>query len=287
MAKKDNHITTFAPETAPPVGNTAPREEEPVLYESEAYGNPQPDEGTKTTVMKPVGIGGPVPIVAPKHNTIQLQPIVVPLAVVPYMTQDSDVLRTDGKAPSYPRDEYSSAVEFDKTEQAAAHKRTSAYKRLFSLGAFVFAALLVAAYLLAYFKPDIHAEFSLAQADVIGMITEWVNAGRPADYFLTVVNCVGAFCAAVVFVVALCGMILGRYGRKTVALFSFFAVAAYVAEIVYRVIRSEFDAQADAALLAMLAVSGVMFVLSVVFAALSVRREDKEEDMLMRHGGEI
>lgn len=286
MAKKDNHITTFAPENTSPVTQPA-TEEEPVLYESEAYGNPQPDEGTKTTVMKPVGIGGPVPIVAPKHNTIQLQPIVVPLAVVPYMTQDSDVLRTDGKTSSYPRDEYAAAVEFDKTEQTAARKRKSAYKRLFSFGAFVFAALLVAAYLLAYFKPSVHAEFSLAQADVIGMITAWVEVGTPVDYFLTIVNCVGALCAAVVFLVTLFGMIFGKYARKTVAVFSFFAAAAYVAEIIYRVIRSEFNAQADAALLAMLAVSAAMFVLSVVFAVVSVKKEDKEEDMLMRHGGEI
>ena len=32
---------------------------------------------------------------------------------------------------------------------------------------------------------------------------------------------------------------------------------------------------------------GVLFILTVVFAAVSVRREDKEEDMLIRHGGEI
>ena len=72
-------------------------EEEKPLFEAEAYGSPQPEAGSDVTVMKQVGIGGPVPIVAPKHNTIQLQPIVVPLAVVPYMTQDSSVLRTEGR----------------------------------------------------------------------------------------------------------------------------------------------------------------------------------------------
>ena len=71
-------------------------EDEP-MFESEAYAAPQPEAGSDVTVLKPVGTGGPVPIVAPKHNTIQLQPIVVPLAVVPYMTQDSNVLRTDGR----------------------------------------------------------------------------------------------------------------------------------------------------------------------------------------------
>ena len=82
-----------------PVENNEPVvfEGDQTLYEAEAYGSPQPEAGSDVTVMKTVGIGGPVPIVAPKHNTIQLQPIVVPLAVVPYMTQDSNVLRTDGR----------------------------------------------------------------------------------------------------------------------------------------------------------------------------------------------
>ena len=283
MAKKDNNITAMAPENS--VGVTD-RTEEPVLYESEAYGNPQPDEGTKTTVMKPVGIGGPVPIVAPKHNTIQLQPIVVPLAVVPYMTQDSDVLRTDGRAPSYPQNEYASAVEFEE-EKAAAKKRTSVYKRLFSLGTFLLSALLIVAYLLGYFKPDIHPEFSLAQADVIGMITTWVQDGTPFDLSLTVITCFCTLCALVVFFVSVFGMVFGKYPRKTLMLFSFAGAAAHAAEIIHQVIAEHFDAQRDAAILAMLAVFGVLFILTVVFAAVSVRREDKEEDMLIRHGGEI
>ena len=62
------------------------------MFESEAYTAPQPEAGSDVTVLKPVGTGGPVPIVAPKHNTVQLQPIVVPLAVVPYMTQEIEAL---------------------------------------------------------------------------------------------------------------------------------------------------------------------------------------------------
>ena len=111
MAKKDkNQEIVFSPDT-----NDVRVDDEP-LFESEAYGTPQPEAGSDVTVMKPVGIGGPVPIVAPKHNTIQLQPIVVPLAVVPYMTQDSNVLRTDGKQQSgyMPSTvEYGDATEFE------------------------------------------------------------------------------------------------------------------------------------------------------------------------------
>ncbi|MCQ2602609.1 MAG: hypothetical protein MJ193_01645, partial [Clostridia bacterium] len=85
MAKKDIKFE-------PPV-----EEQKEETFETEAYGTPEPDKGMDTTVMKPVGMGAPVPVVMPKHNTVQLQPIIVPLAVVPYMTQDSDVLRTDGE----------------------------------------------------------------------------------------------------------------------------------------------------------------------------------------------
>ena len=93
MAKKNN-VQNFVPEQEYVQEDVMLQEE--VLFESEAYGSAQPDAGMGTTVCKPVGIGGPVPIIAPKNSTIQLQPIVVPMAVVPYMSQDCDVLKTEG-----------------------------------------------------------------------------------------------------------------------------------------------------------------------------------------------
>ena len=121
MAKKERIETSFDPEVREEtVSPAAASEEEPkeTLYESEAYGNPRPDTGTRTTVMKTVGVGGPVPIIAPKHNTIQLQPIIVPLAVVPYMSQDSAVLNTEGETTAYAGGSGapSSSVEFDRAK---------------------------------------------------------------------------------------------------------------------------------------------------------------------------
>ena len=89
MAKKNN-VQNFVPEQEIVQEEVAPQQEE-VLFESEAYGNAQPDAGMGTTVCKPMGIGGPIPVVAPKNNTIQLQPIIVPMAVVPYMSTFSGV----------------------------------------------------------------------------------------------------------------------------------------------------------------------------------------------------
>ena len=93
MAKQDN-VQNFVPQQQTMPQPVAYQEE--AVFESEAYGSPQPDAGMGTTVCKPVGIGGPIPIVAPRRTTIQLQPIIVPMAVVPYMSQDNDVLKVDG-----------------------------------------------------------------------------------------------------------------------------------------------------------------------------------------------
>lgn len=283
MAKKDNHVITTAPEQTE-VQQTQPPVEEPVLYESEAYGTPQQDAGATTTVTKPVGVGGPVPIVAPKHNTIQLQPIIVPLAVVPYMTQDSDILRTDGSGTAAQSD-ISSAVEFDRAEQAAARSKSRAalQNRMFSLVMFLLSALMIAAFLTAYYKPEIHAEYSLYQVDVIGQIKFWVEVGEPLDLFLAIVNIAAAAFAAVGFVVSLLGLITGRYARKTFMALTFLSAAAYAAEIIYEVVKKVFDAAWDADILTLLALSGLAFLLSVVFAAVCVRREDREETVLHSH----
>ena len=284
MARKNHHVTTLSPEVteaAPP----APVQEA-ALYESEAYGTPQPDEGATTTVMKPVGIGGPVPIVAPKHNTIQLQPIIVPLAVVPYMTQDTDVLRTDApQDAAYEKN--ATAAEFTAAEHARARKRTAVRKRVFSFVTFVFAALAVAAYIVAYFHPQIHPEYSLAQVDIISLIKKWVETGTPFDYSLTLVNCLAALMLAVSFVASLVGFVAGRFARKTIALSALVALAAYAAELIHQVIAHHFDAEVDWVVLLMLALCGLVFVLAVAFAVAEIKREDREEEELLRSSSEI
>ncbi|MBO5777129.1 MAG: hypothetical protein J6R34_01605, partial [Clostridia bacterium] len=122
MAKRKN-VQNFVPEQEVVQENVAPQEE--VLFESEAYGSAQPDAGMGTTVCKPVGIGGPVPIVAPKSSTIQLQPIIVPLAVVPYMSQDCDVLKTEGVQTTDDYDEATAEFSRMEAEKEAERKKKS------------------------------------------------------------------------------------------------------------------------------------------------------------------
>ena len=283
MAKKESQV--FIPEQeTPPAASPA---EEPVLYESEAYGSPQPDEGATTTVMKPVGIGGPVPIVAPKHNTIQLQPIVVPLAVVPYMTQDSDILRTESGRKGDDAESAASAAEFQRAEQATRHRAHSkACKRAFSAVMLFFSALMVAAFVTSYIKPELAAEYVLFKVDVIGQIKFWVEFGEPVDYCVTIVNAVAAACAAAGFVIALWSLALGRYPRKTFMLLTFLAAAAYAAEIIYEVVEEVFLPDASVDVFTMLAIAGIAFILSVIFAAVCIKREDRE-DVMLRSDSEI
>ena len=174
MAKKDKkQVIVMTPD------NSEVRVEDEPMFESEAYTAPQPEAGSDVTVLKPVGTGGPVPIVAPKHNTIQLQPIVVPLAVVPYMTQDSNILRTDGRGQSgYVQSSVESdeATDFETIAARKVRKRVKVQPRIFALVTFLLSALVLLPFVLSYFKANV-GNLSIEQFNVIGAIMGWVANG--------------------------------------------------------------------------------------------------------------
>ena len=90
----------------------------------------------------------------------------------------------------------------------------------------------------------------------------------------------------VLMIIALIALVAGRYPRKTFVAFSLIGAAAYAAEIVHQKIAGHFVPEADYAALTMLALFGVIFILSAVFLAMCVRREDRAE-MTLRMNGEI
>ena len=291
MAKKERVETTFNPEVKKEEVVAPVAESQETMYESEAYGNPRPDQGTKTTVMKTVGIGGPVPIVAPKHNTIQLQPIIVPLAVVPYMSQDSSVLRTDGKPDGVAADGGSyAAVEFDaarmQAEKRTAVRRMSAVFRVYSLITFLVAAIIAAGFLLAAYSPVLGA-LDFSGNDVIGNIRQLVDGGEPLVMSQTVTNIIAAFGVALALVCSLFGIVIGKYARKTMIACSVLSLGAFAAELIAQAVRGTFSLAASGALILMAALAAAMFVVSVVFAALAVRREEATEETVSRAASEI
>lgn len=276
MAKKErNQVSTVILDQSQQI----PDEE--VLLEAEAYGSPQPDAGSDVTVLKPVGMGGPVPIVAPKHNTIQLQPIIVPLAVVPYMTQDSGVLRTDGRpAGGSVAPEYDEATEFKSVqkEKKSVAKRQKVFARVFCLISFIVAVVLCLPYILSYFNVKIGG-LSLAEFNVIGLMKGWINKSVPFS-FSPAANIINLAAMAIFMLTALIlfiGLLAGRYPRAFTGIFSLIGSGCVIAVLVIDVVKKAFVAKDRIALIVLLALSVVAFALSIAFAAILNRMEDKED----------
>lgn len=269
MAKKEN-IQKFTPD----VENNTPTEE--VVYESEAYGSPQPDAGMETTVMKPVGIGGPVPIVAPKHNTVQLQPIIVPLAVVPYMTQDSDVLRTDGPSTSEYYGDRVSDMEETHAHKAAKKKSDKAKVRVASFFLFLFSAAVVAAYLLAHFKPQIIG-LDFSELNVISIITNWIGGVAPQNLALALLYIISAGFSAICVLLMLVSLIVGRLPAGFATVLYLCSAATIDAALVYRIIANSFVLAKDKATIVVCGLATIGFIISVIIA-IALGKSSKKND---------
>lgn len=250
------------------------------MFESEAYTAPQPEAGSDVTVLKPVGTGGPVPIVAPKHNTVQLQPIVVPLAVVPYMTQDSSVLRTDGRGQNVYAQatvESDDATDFQTISARKVKKQVKVQPRIFALVTFLLSALTVLPFILSYFMPKI-GNISIEIFNVIGLIKGWVANGFELHPLANLDYVVVAGLSAILTVVSLVAIIVGRYPRAFNFIFSLVTAAALVALLVKWLIDKSFVAQEKVAFLVVLVLSLVNFVLTIVFSILMNKLDDKMEN---------
>ena len=274
MSKKDNkQEIVMTPD------NEIKVEDEP-MFEAEAYTAPQPEAGSDVTVMKTVGTGGPVPIVAPKHNTIQLQPIVVPLAVVPYMTQDSNVLRTDGRGQNgYAQAtvENDEATDFETIAARKVRKRGKIQPRIFALVTFILSALVVLPFILSYFVQNV-GSVSIEQFDIIGKIKDWVANGfelRPLRYpaYIGV-----AAVSAVMTIASLVSIIGGKYPRALNFIFALIASGAMLAVLIKWLIDKSFDASQNVGFLIILVLTLVNLVLSIVFAILLNKLDDKVEN---------
>ena len=254
-------------------------EDEP-MFEAEAYTAPQPEAGSDVTVMKTVGTGGPVPIVAPKHNTIQLQPIVVPLAVVPYMTQDSNVLRTDGRGQNgYAQAtvENDEATDFETIAARKIRKRGKIQPRIFALVTFILSALVVLPFILSYFVPSV-GTVSIEKFNIIGTIKNWVANGFELHPLSNLAYIGVAAVSAVMTIASLVSVIGGKYPRALNFIFALVASGAMLAVLIKWLVDKSFDASQNVGFLVILVLSLVNLVLSIVFAILLNKLDDKVEN---------
>ena len=273
MAKKERVYLDPAPEASQKIVD------EPI-FEAEAYGSPQPDAGSDVTVMKTVGVGGPVPIVAPKHNTIQLQPIVVPLAVVPYMSQDSAVLRTEGKpAASQLQGGYEEATEFKSVpgEKAEKKKRKAPVVRILALVSLLFAIVVTLPFILSYFKDSI-GPLKFGEFNAIGTIEGWVHGEKFS--WTPISNLLNIIIMAVIFIntlATLIGFIAGKYPSPISSILLLIAFGCLLADLIIDLVAKDFVVADRILFVATLAVTGVALLLSIVFAVIINKREDETE----------
>lgn len=255
-------------------------EDEP-MFESEAYAAPQPEAGSDVTVLKPVGTGGPVPIVAPKHNTIQLQPIVVPLAVVPYMTQDSNVLRTDGRGQNVYAQatvENDEATDFETVSARKVKKKGKVQPRIFALVTFLLSALTVLPFILSYFMSSV-GSVSIEKLNVIGVIQNWIANGFALRPLSNLAYIGVAAVSAVMTIASLISVIVGKYPRALNFIFALASSGAMLALLIKWLVAKTFVASEKIAFLIVLVLCLVNLVLTIVFAILMNKLDDKVENV--------
>ena len=282
MAKKNN-VQNFVPEQEYVQEDVMLQEE--VLFESEAYGSAQPDAGMGTTVCKPVGIGGPVPIIAPKNSTIQLQPIVVPMAVVPYMSQDNDVLKTEGvqlveeydtQASDFSRMEAEQKVEKKKKSQKAGARAASFFM-------FLLSGLVVVAYMLAYFKPEVFTLNFGKDLNVIGQIVDWTKDIEPADMATTILHAICFGLAGITAITTLITLIVGKLPAGFVLALSLISAVAVDAALIYNAVLATQDGAKFVAKdwLEYIIVAGIAtlaFIISIIVLVALNKKKDLYED---------
>lgn len=294
MSKKDcNQEVEFATENLQP----EQFEDEP-LYEAEAYTTPQGDLGADVTVTKPVGFGAPVPIIAPRHTTVQLQPIVVPLAVIPYMSQDFDVIAGDGRQ-QYQQPYYGQAygqpygqnvenvqaqpAEFQAVEQAKkkVKKQRKAQPRVFSLINFLVAAVCFLPFILSNWFLSVGevsgTKLSITEFDIIRVITNWVNDGFNYRPITNIVYIAVAVIAAVFIITTLIGIISGKYPRVFNCLLSLGVAGGLVAVLIKDLVKDQFVLENRIVLVVLVALALLNVVLTIAFSIALNRLDDKVE----------
>lgn len=245
------------------------------MFESDAYYVPQPNAGADVTVLKTVGAGGPAPIVTPTNSTVQLQAVVVPVAVVPYMSHDSSILMA--QTPAYRPYGQQQPIAPANTGAEKIKKQRKCQPRIFGLVNFLLYTVALLPFILAFFMDEVGG-ISLAHYNLIEIVHNWIANGFS---WTPLVN-IGYFCIAAVLavgaVISLLTIIFGKYAKVLNILLTLLAVGAHVAFLVKRIINNEFVPQASIAFLVCGIASVVNFIVSIAFTAATNKLADKAEN---------
>ncbi len=257
------------------------------LYEAEAYDNPSQDEDKDLTFIRPVGIGAPVPIIAPKHNHVQLQPIVVPLAVIPYMSQDTDSLygrRDNGvnnntyssqQGNSYPTD-------FSVEEKRKVQRSCKVRPRVFALVTLLLSLVMVVPFILSIWYNELGTQDMTRFGAISNLIALGTQGALPftvdsmlfIDFVLFMVMLVS--CALLV-ISDLIGLIVGKYPRVLNGLFSVLGLGATLGVLIRGLVQQDLEIGTSIVFFVLIAVAGINAILSIIFSISLNRLDDKAE----------
>lgn len=257
--------------------NEAIRFEAEPMFESEAYVAPQPEAGSDVTVLKPIGAGGPVPIVAPKHNTIQLQPIIVPLAVVPYMTQDCSVLMTETRAAQAEASEQ--AASFEAVEAQKLKKQRKVQPRIFGLVTFIFFAIALLPYILSLCVKSVWG-IDIDDMNVVKIVQAWVEAKKfswtPIE---NIAHVAVAALSAIGLIFALITIISGKYPRAFYGVLTALVALIHIAFLIVWLINGSFVLNESIPFVVVGGASLVNLVLVIIFSSVLNKLDDKSEKL--------
>lgn len=175
------------------------------------------------TVVKPVSAGA-VPIIPPSA-VIQLQPIVVPIAVVPFETHDTKMLHDAQKQGFIPAtlDDNAPKGGSENTEETvyvALDKKKDSIKSIVSL---IFTVLYIIPFIIAYFKSDLIPSLPLNDINAIGKLVQLFGGGLTLSGEIpSIMLIVSLLLSLVCLIMSLFSAIIGRYskiGTLTLAVF--------------------------------------------------------------------
>ncbi|MDD4839560.1 MAG: hypothetical protein PHE93_02670 [Clostridia bacterium] len=201
------------------------------------------DAEVKMSVLKPIG-GGAVPI-TPPSPIIQLQPIVVPIAIVPYAAQNQKLLQYDNNgqainpattptAPQSTNNEEVFTPQYYGQKSNAVPASASANRGRSAL-ILILSLLFLVPFLIAYFKADLIPSLILSDLNVIGKTLSYIGGvqfiltGEIPYLMLTVAFGFVAICV----ILSLVTLFAGKYSKIGTLVLSLFPALLSIGIVIY------------------------------------------------------
>lgn len=201
---------------------------------------------------------------------IKLQPIIVPLAVVPYMTQDQNMV---GGVQSAPYHEFGTYCEAETLSGNKSKKKSKIASRFLALFMALISALLVASFILAKFF-DFIGPLSLDKINIIDSMNQWAHGYPPQNMIIDLLLTISAGISAFALIGGAVAFLFGDYPKYTSVLGSLLMASPLLAVLIYEIIKNQFVLQKEIVFVILVGVTLLKLLISLIaFVTLSVREK--------------